>query len=81
MIDKTEKIILGVDPGTRFMGYGVLLIQKGEMKVLQYGVINVSKYSTQEVKLQNLWLDCEKTTMRLLGAMPNLSFLTHIGIL
>ena len=55
MIDKTEKIILGVDPGTRFMGYGVLLIQKGEMKVLQYGVINVSKYSTQEVKLQKIY--------------------------
>jgi crossover junction endodeoxyribonuclease RuvC len=55
MIVETEKIILGVDPGTRFMGYGVILIEKGNMKVLQYGVINVSKYTTQEVKLMKIY--------------------------
>jgi crossover junction endodeoxyribonuclease RuvC len=50
-----EKIILGVDPGTRFMGYGVLLITKGKMQLLQHGVINVSKYSTQELKLKKIY--------------------------
>lgn len=50
-----EKIILGVDPGTRFMGYGVILVQNGQMSVLQYGVINVSKYATQELKLKKIY--------------------------
>ncbi|MCU0468258.1 MAG: crossover junction endodeoxyribonuclease RuvC [Arcicella sp.] len=55
MVELKEKIILGVDPGTRFMGYGVILVQNGNMKVLQYGVINVSKYSTQEIKLKKIY--------------------------
>ncbi|PWK26610.1 Holliday junction endonuclease RuvC [Arcicella aurantiaca] len=50
-----EKIILGVDPGTRFMGYGVILTQGDSMKVLQYGVINVSKYTTQGMKLKKIY--------------------------
>jgi crossover junction endodeoxyribonuclease RuvC len=52
MAESVEKIILGVDPGTRFMGYGVILVQRGNISVLQYGVINVSKYATQELKLK-----------------------------
>ena len=51
----SEKIILGVDPGTRFMGYGVILVENGNMKLLQYGVINVSKYTTQELKLMKIF--------------------------
>ncbi|MBP6386627.1 MAG: crossover junction endodeoxyribonuclease RuvC [Pseudarcicella sp.] len=51
----TEKIILGVDPGTRFMGYGVILVSNGQISVLQYGVINVSKYTTQELKLKKIY--------------------------
>ncbi len=50
-----EKIILGVDPGTRFMGYGLIAIQKKEMKLLQYGVINLSKYSNHEIKLKKIF--------------------------
>ena len=55
MSEKKEKIILGVDPGTRFMGYGVILTQGDTMKVLQYGVINLSKYTTQGIKLKKMF--------------------------
>jgi crossover junction endodeoxyribonuclease RuvC len=55
MSEKKEKIILGVDPGTRFMGYGVILTQGDSMKVLQYGVINLSKYTTQGIKLKKIF--------------------------
>ena len=55
MAEIKEKIILGVDPGTRFMGYGVILTQGDSMKVLQYGVINVSKYTTQGMKLKKIY--------------------------
>lgn len=49
-----EKIILGVDPGTRIAGYGVISVRGGVMKMLQYGVINLIKYTTHQQKLQKL---------------------------
>lgn len=55
MENEIEKIILGVDPGTRIMGYGVIAIRKKEMRLLQYGVINLSKYSNHEIKLKKIF--------------------------
>ena len=45
-----EKIILGIDPGTRFLGYGIIHIQRDKVTVLQYGVLNLTKYTTQGAK-------------------------------
>ena len=42
-----EKIILGIDPGTRFLGYGLIRINRDKVTVLQYGVLNLTKYTTQ----------------------------------
>jgi crossover junction endodeoxyribonuclease RuvC len=53
--DLPERIILGVDPGTRIMGYGVITIQGKEMKLVQLGVINLSKYTNQEIKLKKIF--------------------------
>lgn len=50
-----EKIILGIDPGTNVMGYGVLLIEGKETKILQYGVIHLKKYTTHELKLKKIF--------------------------
>lgn len=50
-----EKIILGIDPGTRFMGYGVILVSENKLSVLQYGVINLSKYTSGEIKLKKIF--------------------------
>jgi len=49
-----EKIILGVDPGTQVAGYGIIAVQKGVMRMLQYGVVQLSKYTTYQLKLQKL---------------------------
>ncbi len=46
----SEKIILGIDPGTRFLGYGLIHIQRDKVTVLQYGVLNLTKYTTQGAK-------------------------------
>jgi crossover junction endodeoxyribonuclease RuvC len=45
-----EKIILGIDPGTRFLGYGLIRINKDKVTILQYGVLNLTKYTTQGAK-------------------------------
>ena len=40
-----EKIILGIDPGTNVMGYGVLKVTGIKPEVLALGVIDLRKMS------------------------------------
>lgn len=54
-VELQERIILGVDPGTRFMGFGLIMIKGKEIKLMQYGVINLSKYTNQEIKLKKIF--------------------------
>lgn len=48
--DHGEKIILGIDPGTHYLGYGLIRINKDKVTILQYGVLNLTKYTTQGAK-------------------------------
>lgn len=52
---KTEKIILGIDPGTTIMGYGVLRVsgQKASMETM--GVIDLRKYGSPYLKLGRIF--------------------------
>jgi crossover junction endodeoxyribonuclease RuvC len=50
-----EKVILGVDPGTTIMGYGIIQIKGSETKILQYGVIHLSKYTDHAIKLSKIF--------------------------
>lgn len=50
-----ERIILGLDPGTNVMGYGVVLINKAKITLLQYGVIHLNKYTGYEIKLKKIF--------------------------
>lgn len=50
-----ERIILGLDPGTNIMGYGLILIRGSKMNVIQFGVIHLSKYQTHELKLKKIF--------------------------
>lgn len=50
-----DKIILGLDPGTSVMGYGVIQITGNKMSMLQYGVIHLSKYANHEIKLRKIF--------------------------
>jgi crossover junction endodeoxyribonuclease RuvC len=50
-----EKIILGLDPGTNIMGYGVILVQLSKVKLLQFGVIQMGKYGAHELKLKKIF--------------------------
>lgn len=50
-----EKIILGIDPGTNVMGYGLILTEGKKYKILQYGVIHLKKYETHELKLKKIF--------------------------
>lgn len=50
-----ERVILGLDPGTNVMGYGLLLIRGTDMTILQFGVIQLGKYQTHELKLKKIF--------------------------
>jgi crossover junction endodeoxyribonuclease RuvC len=50
-----EKIILGLDPGTNVMGYGLILIKGTRMTVIQFGVINMGKYGDHALKLKKIF--------------------------
>lgn len=50
-----EKIILGLDPGTNIMGYGVIHVQLSKVKLLQFGVIQMGKTGAHELKLKKIF--------------------------
>ena len=49
-----DKVILGIDPGTNLMGYGVLHIVDSKPKVLTLGVIDLRKYANHYLKLAHI---------------------------
>ena len=50
-----EKVILGLDPGTNIMGYGIICIKGSALALVQYGVIHLSKYAGHELKLKKIF--------------------------
>ena len=52
---QTDKIILGIDPGTTIMGYGLIHIKENQMKLIQMGVLHLSKLSSHELKLKRIF--------------------------
>lgn len=50
-----DKIILGVDPGTTVMGYGIIESHSGNLTLLQYGVIHLDKYTNHALKLKKIF--------------------------
>jgi len=52
---QAERIILGIDPGTTVMGYGVIHIKQDKMTMLTCGVIQLHKYTDYVVKLKRIF--------------------------
>jgi len=50
-----EKIILGLDPGTTVMGYGIIMVQGNKLTLLQFGVIHLSKFESHELRLKKIF--------------------------
>ena len=50
-----EKIILGIDPGTTIMGYGVLRVTGVRPELLTMGVIDLRKYADHYLKLRRIF--------------------------
>ncbi len=50
-----ERIILGIDPGTSVMGYGIIIVRGKKMELLRLGVIQLSKYKDHAVKMKKIF--------------------------
>jgi crossover junction endodeoxyribonuclease RuvC len=50
-----DRIILGIDPGTTIMGYGLIHIKGTKLHLVNYGVIHLSKLPTHPDKLKKIF--------------------------
>ncbi|MDX1462345.1 MAG: crossover junction endodeoxyribonuclease RuvC [Marinirhabdus sp.] len=54
-MSKTEKIILGIDPGTTIMGFGLIKVVGKKMEFLQLNELQLSKYDDHYVRLRHIF--------------------------
>ena len=47
-----EKIILGIDPGTTIMGFGLIRVVNKKMELIQMNELNLTKYKDHYLKLK-----------------------------
>ena len=50
-----DKIILGIDPGTTIMGYGLIHIKGKKISLINFGVIHLQKLATHPDKLKRIF--------------------------
>ena len=48
----SEKIILGIDPGTTIMGFGIISIKDRKMSLIEMNELNLTKYKDHYLKLK-----------------------------
>lgn len=58
LVEKKERIILGIDPGTAVMGYGVLLEKGSKIELVTMGIVRMDHLDDHFLKLQRIF---EKT--------------------
>ena len=51
----TDRVILGIDPGTIVMGYGLIHVKNTQMELLTLGVVKLDKYEDHAVRLKKIF--------------------------
>lgn len=54
-LDRFSKIIIGIDPGTNVMGYGILGIANGKPHCVALGVIKLSRFESHYLRLRRIY--------------------------
>ena len=47
--------ILGIDPGSRLTGYGVISFEKGKEALVEYGVLRLDQQASHELRLKQIY--------------------------
>ncbi len=51
----SEQIILGIDPGSVVMGYGLILVKSNHMSIIEMGVLKLGKYNETSERLYKIY--------------------------
>ncbi|MBY0244159.1 MAG: crossover junction endodeoxyribonuclease RuvC [Sphingobacteriaceae bacterium] len=55
LIEKKERIILGIDPGTSIMGYGVILEKGSKIELITLGIVRMDHLDDHYLKLKRIF--------------------------
>jgi len=58
LVEKKERVIIGIDPGTSIMGYGVILEKGNKIELISLGIVRMDHLDDHFLKLQRIF---EKT--------------------
>lgn len=50
-----DRIIIGIDPGTNVMGYGILGVRAGKPAMIAMGVIELSRFDSHYIRLRRIY--------------------------
>ena len=54
-LNEWDKIIIGIDPGTNLMGYGILGVKAGKPQMIALGVIKLSRLESHYLRLRRIY--------------------------
>jgi crossover junction endodeoxyribonuclease RuvC len=60
---KDNQIILGIDPGTLVMGYGIITASKSNVSLIEMGVLQLSKHKDHSERLHLIYKKMESLIM------------------
>ncbi len=63
-----DRVILGIDPGTNIMGYGVIHEKGKKLEVVGYGIVDMRKMNGHFIKLKHIY---ERTIQLIEGFNPD----------
>jgi len=58
--NKTDKVILGIDPGTVVMGYGIIHITGNNLRLISAGVLSLDKKEDHFLRIKEIFDTVEK---------------------
>ena len=50
-----DRIIIGIDPGTNVMGYGILGVKSRKPRMIAMGVIQLSRFESHYLRLRRIY--------------------------
>ncbi len=53
--EQWDKVIIGIDPGTNIMGYGILGVKNRKPQMIALGVITLSKFESHYMRLRRIY--------------------------
>lgn len=54
-LERFKRVILGIDPGTNVMGYGIIGVAVKKPEVIALGVIQLDKFETHYLRLRRIY--------------------------